>query len=121
MGFACHGSQTVRDVRFCDEEAASVGMPVDGQGVVSRVLELVGAVDDSNSREYWAEIFVGSVQSECNFLSVISVFLVAPFNGDIVNLSASSCVAGGEDGAAVVEEHKVCSNEGLGFICRPTR
>ena len=121
VGFACHGSQTVCDVRFCDEEAATVGVPVDGQGVVSRGLELVGAVDDSNGRAYWAEIFVQSIQRECDFLPVISILLVAPFNGDVANLSASSCVAGREDGAAVVEEHKVCSSEGLGFVCRPTR
>ena len=47
------------------------------------------------------------------------IFLVAPFNGDIVNLCASSCVAGREDGAAAVEEDKICSGEGLGVVRRP--
>ena len=85
VGFACHGSQAGCDICVRDEEATSVGMPVDGYGVMSGGLELVGAVDNSNSRSDWAENLVSSIQTVCYFLSVISVFLVAPFNGDIVN------------------------------------
>ena len=82
--------------------------------------ELVCAVDDTNCCEDWAESFVFSIPSICYLLSVVSIFLIAPFNGDIVNLCASSCVAGREDGAAAVEEDKICSGEGLGVVRRPT-
>ena len=82
-------------------------------------VKLVGAVDDTNCREDWAEGFVFSIPSICYLLSVVAIFLIAPFNGDIVNFCASSHVAGREDGAAAVEEDKIRSGEGLGVVRRP--
>ena len=92
MCFACCGAEDVRDVQVGDEESAPILVFVDSDGVVLWDIEVMCSVYDADDGPYRAEGCVFAVASVCDLLPVITVFLVAPFNGDVMNQSASACV-----------------------------